>query len=171
MTKKPLGNLDNIFHYTSKDTQIWGFHSDEYYDYGYMRCDTTQSGSWVPNVIEIAASIFQAECNRFLPNVGSHLPMPPKNHDPDYRKSSETLTYNFFIFFNNFTPIQAGELGQAYINFMTHFYYVCQYNRNIYCIKHTWYTFGLQQYMLCNTIWYMLLVYFFYINVKFVQKY
>jgi len=41
--------------------------------------------------------------------------MPQKNHDPDYRKSSEPLTYNFSIFFNNSTPTQAGELGHAYM--------------------------------------------------------
>jgi len=68
----------------------------------------------VPNVIEPAASIFGAEYNRFLPNVGSHLPMPQKNHDPDYRKSSELLMYNVFVF-NNSTSIQARELGHAYL--------------------------------------------------------
>jgi len=68
----------------------------------------------VPNVIELAASIFGAECNRFLPNVGSHLPMPQKNHDPDYRKSSE-VDVQYFCLFNNSTSIQAGELGHAYM--------------------------------------------------------
>jgi hypothetical protein len=46
-------------------------------------------------------------------------------------------------------------------DFMPHFYYVCQNNKNIHCIKYTLYAVGLQQYMLCNKIQYMLLVYFF----------
>jgi len=68
----------------------------------------------VPNVIEFAASIFGAECNRLLPNDGGHLPMPQINHNSDYRKSSELLMYNVFVF-NNSTSIQARELGHAYL--------------------------------------------------------
>jgi hypothetical protein len=49
-------------------------------------------------VTELAASIFGAEGNRFIPNVASHLPMPQKNHDPGYRKSFKQLLYNFFVF-------------------------------------------------------------------------